>query len=241
MLDPKLDVLAIAAHPDDAELGCGGTLAKMAAMGRKVGILDLTRGELGTRGSIDKRAIEAENASKILGLSVRLNLGLPDGFLTNSAEQKLAVVTVLRRFKPELVLLNAPKDRHPDHGNGSVLASEACFLSGLSKIQTYHEGVSQGAWRPAKVWHYLQDLLLMPSCVVDISGHYDQKIAAIRAFDSQFYNPESEEPMTYISSLDFIHFVEARAREMGHLVGCTFGEGFIQERPLKVDDPMMLL
>lgn len=233
----KLDVLAIAAHPDDAELACGGTLAKMAASGRKTGILDLTKGELGTRGSVEKRFQEAGNSAKILGLSVRENLGLPDGFLANIPEQKLAIIRAIRKYQPELVLVNAPKDRHPDHGNGSVLASEACFLAGLSKIETEWEGVSQVAWRPKKVWQYIQDQLLMPDFVVDISDFFDTKMAAVKAFDSQFYNPESKEPQTYISSGDFLQFVEARSREMGHLVGATFGEGFLSDRPLRVEDP----
>ncbi len=237
-MDPKLDILAIAAHPDDAELSCSGTLLKMASQGKKIGILDLTRGELGTRGTPEIRDQEAAASAKILGLSVRENLAYKDGFFLNDEQHQRGIIQMIRRFRPEIVLINAPYDRHPDHGKGSTLARDAAFLSGLRRIETTYNGVAQAAWRPAKVWKYIQDQLIVPDFVVDITPFFDQKLASIAAFSSQFFDPNSDEPATYISSQDFMGFVRSRASEMGHLIGATYGEGFVTEKPLRVDDLM---
>jgi bacillithiol biosynthesis deacetylase BshB1 len=240
----KLDILAIASHPDDAELGCVGTLLSAAAQGKKIGIVDLTRGELGTRGTPEIRAEEAADSAKILGLHARENLGLPDGFFRNDREHQLPIIAAVRRYQPEIVLLNALHDRHPDHGRGSQLASEACFLAGLRMIETLDaDGQPQAAWRPKQVYHYIQDRQIAPDLVVDITPHWETKLASIRAFRTQFHNPEStsSEPQTYISGANFFNFLEARAREMGHIIGVDFGEGFTAERALGVRDLSTLL
>lgn len=235
-MDPKLDVLVFAAHPDDAELGCGGTIAKLVSQGRRVGIADLTRGELGTRGTADIRDQEAAASAKILGLATRVNLRLRDGFFKNDEDHQLAIITTIRRFRPDILLINAPYDRHPDHGKGSQLARDGAFLSGLRRIETEWEGVSQEAWRPAKVWKYIQDQLIIPDFVVDVTPFLETKMAAIQAFSSQFYNPGSDEPETYISSKGFLDQILARLKEMGHLIGVQYGEGFVSEKPLRVED-----
>jgi bacillithiol biosynthesis deacetylase BshB1 len=236
--DPKIDVLAFAAHPDDAELACSGTLLKLVAQGRKVGIIDLTRGELGTRGSAEIRDREAAASAEILGLTVRHNLGFRDGFFRDDEAHQLAIITAVRRFRPDVVLINAPYDRHPDHGRGSDLVRNAVFFSGLRRIETSHNGIPQTEWRPAKVWKYIQDQLILPDFVVDITEFMDTKMKAVEAFSSQFYNPESDEPETYISSKNFMEQLRARAKEMGHLIGVRYGEGFVSEKPLRVDDLM---
>lgn len=236
--DPKLDVLVFAAHPDDAELACAGTILKLKAQGKKVGIVDLTQGELGTRGSIEIRAMEAAASAKILGLDARINLKLRDGFFRNDETHQLAIIEAVRRFRPEIALINAPYDRHPDHGKGSQLVRDALFLSGLRRIETSFQGQAQKEWRPAKVWKYIQDQLIMPDFVVDITDFIEGKTAAIQAFSSQFYNPNSDEPETYISSKTFLEQVQARAKEMGHMIGVRYGEGFVSEKPLRVDDLM---
>lgn len=231
----KLDILAIAAHPDDAEMSCAGTLLMAAAGGKKIGIIDLTRGELGTRGTPDIRAAEAAAATKILGLHARENLGLADGFFRNDREHQLPIIAALRRYQPDIVLLNAIHDRHPDHGRGAQLASEACFLSGLKMIETLDEhDQAQAAWRPRLVYHYIQDRQIAPDFVVDISDVWAKKWEAIQAFKSQFFDTESTEPVTYLSTPAFSKFMEARAREFGHLIGVEFGEGFTRERTLGV-------
>ncbi|MGY2132687.1 bacillithiol biosynthesis deacetylase BshB1 [Hymenobacter sp. HD11105] len=231
----KLDILAIAAHPDDAEMSCAGTLLAAVAAGKKVGIVDLTRGELGTRGTPEIRAAEAEAASKVLGLHVRENLGLADGFFQNDREHQLPIIAAVRRYQPDIVLLNAIHDRHPDHGRGSQLGSESCFLSGLKMIETLDEhGQPQAAWRPRLVYHFIQDRQIAPDFVVDISEFWEKKWEAIRAFKSQFFDEASTEPVTYLSTLAFSKFMEARAREFGHLIGVEFGEGFTRERTLGV-------
>ena len=226
----KLDILVIAAHPDDAELGCGGTILKHIAMGKKVGVVDLTRGELGTRGTPETREKEAAESAKILGLSVRENLSLPDGFFKNEKEHQLEVVKAIRKYQPEVILANARYDRHPDHGRGSDLAFEAGFLSGLSKVST-----GQPLWRPKVMYHYIQSQLLMPDLVVDVSDFWEKKMEAIRAFKTQFFDPNSKEADTYISSPAFMKMVEARGIELGHAIGAKYGEGYTVRRFIGVD------
>jgi bacillithiol biosynthesis deacetylase BshB1 len=225
----KLDILVMAAHPDDAELSCAGTILKHIAAGKKVGIVDFTRGELGTRGTPEIRLQESADATKIIGLHARENLGIRDGFFQNDEETQLKLIEVIRKYQPEIVLANALEDRHPDHGKGAQLAIDACFLSGLRQIKTGN----LPAWRPAQVYHYIQDRYLEPDFVVDISAHWDQKEAAIRAFKSQFFDPSSAEPASYISSPDFLNFINARAMEMGHKIGVKYGEGFQSQKTLE--------
>lgn len=226
----KLDILAIGAHPDDVEMSCGGVVAKEVANGKKVGILDLTRGELGTRGSAAIRHQEAQQAAKILGVAVRLNLELSDGFFTNDRASQLEVIKVIRNYKPEIVLCNAVDDRHIDHGKGSKLVSDACFLSGLRKIGTSLEGNEQGEWRPKRVYHYIQWKELTPDVVVDISGFLEKKMEAVNAYRSQFYDPDSKEPETPISSKNATDSIVYRNRNLGRLIGTEAGEGFTVER-----------
>ena len=225
----KLDILVMAAHPDDAELSCAGTILKHIAAGKKVGIVDFTRGELGTRGTPEIRLQESADATKILGLQARENLGIRDGFFRNDEETQLKLIEVIRKYQPDIVLANALEDRHPDHGKGAQLAIDACFLSGLRQIKTG----DLPAWRPAQVYHYIQDRYLEPDFVVDISSQWDQKEAAIRAFKSQFFDPNSSEPASYISSPDFLNFIQARAMEMGHNIGVKYGEGFQSQKTLE--------
>jgi bacillithiol biosynthesis deacetylase BshB1 len=226
----KLDILVLAAHPDDAELGCGGTIAKHIAAGKKVGVVDLTRGELGTRGTPQSRHEEATASAQILGLSARENLELKDGYFQNDTESQLKVIRAIRKFRPDIVLANAVYDRHIDHGKGATLAHDACFLSGLAKIETLDDGKKQDAWRPSVVYHYIQSLFLEPDFVVDITGYWDIKMEAIRAFKTQFFDPQSNEPETYISKPGFLKMLEARAIEYGHAIGATHGEGFTVRR-----------
>ncbi|MEJ8802442.1 bacillithiol biosynthesis deacetylase BshB1 [Pontibacter sp. H249] len=231
----KLDILAFASHPDDIELGCSGTLIAHVADGKKVGIVDLTQGELGTRGTPETRIEEAEAASKIMGLAARENLGFADGFFQNDKEHQLKVIEKIRKYKPELVIMNAVYDRHPDHKRGADLVSESCFKSGLKMIKTQDEkGEDQEAWRPKAVYHYIQDRFISPDVVVDVTAHWGKKMETIRAFKSQFYNPDDSSPNTYISSPEFLEFIEARAKEMGHSIGVTYGEGFTKERNIGV-------
>lgn len=222
----KLDILAFAAHPDDCELSCGGTIINHVNKGYKVGIVDLTRGELGTRGTAEQRAIESKNASKILGIHARENLDLGDGFFKNEKNEQLAVIKMLRKYQPDIVFANALTDRHPDHGKGAQLLIDACFLSGLEKIASEIDGQVQSKWRPRLLLHYVQSQYLKPDFVVDISNSFEQKMEAIRAFTSQFHNPESNEPETYISSPHFLKLLEARAVEYGNLNGFLYAEGF---------------
>ena len=225
----KLDILVMAAHPDDAELSCAGTILKHISAGKKVGIVDFTRGELGTRGTPEIRLQESADATKILGLHARENLGIRDGFFRNDEETQLKLIEVIRKYQPDIVLANALEDRHPDHGKGAQLAIDACFLSGLRQIKTG----DLPAWRPGQLYHYIQDRYLEPDFVVDISDNWDQKEAAIRAFKSQFFDPASSEPASYISSPDFLHFIQARAMEMGHKIGVKYGEGFQSQKTLE--------
>lgn len=226
----KLDILAVGAHPDDVELGCGGTLAQAVSKGRKVGVLDLTRGELGTRGTAERRLAEARKAAEILGLCVRDNLGLPDGFLENSPAFQREILPYIRAYRPEIVLLNSIDDRHPDHAKAAELASNACFLSGLPKALTEWEGRAQEAWRPKQVYHYIQWKDVRPDFLVDISGFMDRKSQAVRAYASQFYDPDSTEPQTPISSQNFIDSLVYRARDLGRLVGVSHAEGYTAAR-----------
>ena len=222
----KLDILAFGAHPDDVELSCSATIAKEISLGKKVGVVDLTRGELGTRGSAEIRKLEASKAADILGLEVRENLGFADGFFVNDKEHQLEVIKMIRKYQPEIVLCNAIDDRHIDHGKGSKLVSDACFLSGLQKIETELDCVSQDKWRPKQVYHYIQWKNIEPDFVVDVSGFMYKKIASVMAYSSQFYDPASSEPQTPISSKNFTDSIEYRARDLGRLTGVEYAEGF---------------
>ena len=231
----KLDILAFGAHPDDVELGCAGTLAKEIAAGKKVGIVDLTRGELGTRGTAQTRDEEAAEAAKILGVHVRENLNFRDGFFVNDEKHQLEIIKLIRKYQPDTVLCNAVTDRHIDHGKGSKLVSDACFLSGLSKVETELEGVTQTHFRPKKVYHYIQWENLKPDFVVDISGFIDVKMDAVKAYKTQFYDPNSKEPATPITSKNFLDSIAYRAMDLGRLVGVAHAEGFTVERYLTVN------
>jgi bacillithiol biosynthesis deacetylase BshB1 len=231
----KLDILAFGAHPDDVELGCSATLAKEVSLGKKVGIIDLTRGELGTRGSVAIRNSEAAMAAEILGVQVRENLDMRDGFFVNDESHQLQVIEMIRKYQPEMVLCNAIADRHIDHGKGSQLVSDACFLSGLTKIETHHNGQKQDAWRPKVVYHYIQWQTIEPDFVVDVSAFMDVKMKAVQAYASQFYDPNSTEPVTPIASKNFLDSIEYRAMDLGRLVGVAFAEGFTVERYLTVN------
>jgi bacillithiol biosynthesis deacetylase BshB1 len=226
----KLDILAIGAHPDDVELGCGATLAKEIANGKIVGILDLTHGELGTRGTEKTRKEESEKASKILGVAFRKNLGFADGFFVNDKAHQMELIKMIRNYQPEIVICNAIDDRHIDHGKGSKLVSDACFLSGLIKIETEYEGKTQTQWRPKQVYHYIQWKNLEPDIVVDVSNYIDQKMEAVLAYKTQFYDPNNNAPDTPISSKNFTDSIIYRARDLGRLVGVEYGEGFTVER-----------
>ncbi len=231
----KLDILAFGAHPDDVELGCGGTIAKEIALGKKVGIIDLTRGELGTRGSAAIRDREANEAAKILGVSVRENLNMRDGFFINDENHQLEVIKMIRKYQPEIVLCNAIDDRHIDHGKGSKLVSDACFLSGLIKIETEYNGGKQKAWRPKVVYHYMQWKNSIPDFVVDITGFNEIRVEAILAYSSQFYDPNSKEPETPIATQNFLESLNYRAQDFGRLIGVDYAEGFTVERYLAVN------
>ncbi|RTE52209.1 bacillithiol biosynthesis deacetylase BshB1 [Arenibacter aquaticus] len=232
----KLDILVFGAHPDDAELGAGATIAKEVANGKKVGIVDLTRGELGTRGTAEIRDKEAAKAAEILGVAIRENLEFADGFFTNDREHQLEVIKMIRKYRPDTVLCNAIDDRHIDHSKGSKLVSDACFLSGLIKIDTKFSGEDawQEAWRPKLVHHYIQWKNLEPDFVVDVSEYIEIKDKAIKAYASQFYDPNSDEPETPISSKNFTDSVIYRARDLGRMVGVAYGEGFTTERFIAV-------
>jgi bacillithiol biosynthesis deacetylase BshB1 len=232
----KLDILAFGAHPDDVELGCGATLAKEIALGKKVGIVDLTRGELGTRGSAELRDKEAAAAKEILGVHVRENLGFSDGFFSNDKTHQLEIIKMIRKYRPEIVLCNAIDDRHIDHPKGSKLVSDACFLSGLLKIETELEGVQQEKWRPKHVYHYIQWKTIEPDFVVNVSDYMDVKITAVKAYESQFYDPKSNEAETPITSKNFIDSIEYRAQDLGRLIGVEAAEGFTVERYVGVDN-----
>lgn len=231
----KLDILAIGAHPDDVELSCAATLAKEISRGKKVGILDLTRGELGTRGSAELRDQEAKDAAKILGVQVRHNLEFSDGFFVNNVAHQLEIIKVLRKYRPEIVLCNAIEDRHIDHGKGAQLVADACFLSGLRKIETICKGHNQHAWRPKNVYHYIQWKNLTPDLVVDVTGFMDKKLDSVKAYKSQFFDENSKEPETPISTNNFFESITYRAKDLGRLTGVEYGEGYTVNRQLAVD------
>ncbi len=226
----KVDILAVGAHPDDVELSCGGTLAKMIDEGKTVAILDLTAGEMGTRGTDLTRAQEASDASKILGVSARENLGFPDGFLLNTQEYQLEIVKMIRKYQPEIVIANAIDDRHPDHAKAAKLVSDACFLAGLVKIKTEQNGAEQTQWRPKHIFHYIQWKHIVPDFVIDITDYLPQKLEACMAYKTQFYNPDSAEPVTPIATKDFLESLTYRAQDLGRLSGVDYAEGFTTEK-----------
>lgn len=230
----NLDILAFAAHPDDIELAASGTLMKHIALGKKVGIIDLTQGELGSRGTIQTRYEEAAEASRIMGISHRENLKMADGFFEINEANKRLIIEQIRRFRPAIVLANAIEDRHPDHGRASQLVSEACFLSGLRKVETTFEGESQMAFRPSFVYHYIQDHYIKPDFVVDVTEFAERKMEAILAYKTQFYNPNSNEPQTPISGQEFLDFVKARMAQFGRSLQVPYAEGFTVERTLGI-------
>jgi len=237
----KLDILALAAHPDDIELSSSGTLLEAILNGKKAGIIDFTRGELGTRGTPEIREQEANKSAQILGLSARENLGFRDGFFKNDEEHQLALIKMIRKYQPEIVLANAFDDRHSDHSRASQLAKEACFISGLKNVKTEIDGVQQQAWRPKTVYHYIQSIPSQPDFIVDVSDVWERKVESIRAFASQFFDPNSAEPNTYISSPEFMKMIEARAIHYGHEIGVKYGEGFNVERMTGVGDVFDLI
>jgi len=237
----KIDILVFGAHPDDAELACSGTIAKHIAAGKKVGIVDLTKGELGTRGTAELRMKEAEKSSKILGISFRDNLGFADGFFSNDKEHQLAIIKKIRQYQPEIVLANSISDRHPDHGKAAKLVADSCFYAGLLKIETNWEGKKQKEWRPKAVYHYIQDYSLEPDFVVDTSDFFEIKKNAILSFSSQFYDPTNKEPMTPISSKEFLNFVKARDIHYGRPIGAKYAEGFKVNRSIGINDLFNLI
>jgi bacillithiol biosynthesis deacetylase BshB1 len=228
----KLDVLAFGVHPDDVELSCAGVLLVEKKRGQRTGIIDLTEGELGTRGTAETRYAEAAASALILGVDVRENLKLADGFFENNEEAQRKVISAIRNYRPEIVLCNAQADRHPDHGRSANLVSDAAFLSGLSKIETHNDGHIQEAWRPKYVLHYIQDRYLEPDFVVDISDVFEQKLEAIRAFKTQFYTPGEDGPVTYISTPDFLDSVVYRYKMFGKMIGVKYAEGFISQKKI---------
>lgn len=228
----KVDILAIGAHPDDVEFGCGGTLLKLISEGKKVAIIDLTQGELGTRGTKETRAIEAANAAKLMGLTARENLKMKDGFLTNSEEYQMLIIQIIRKYQPDIVFCNAWDDRHPDHAKGAKLVSDACFLSGLTKIETKYNNQKQKHWRPKHIFHYIQWKHIQPEFVVDISQFIEKKIEICKAYESQLYNANSQEPITHTATKDFLESLTYRAQDLGRLSGVDYAEGFTSERLL---------
>ena len=231
----KLDILAIGAHPDDVELSCAGTLIKETLRGKRVGVVDLTQGELGTRGNAETRTEEAHQAAKIMGIEMRQNLKFRDGFFQNDETHQLEIIKLIRKYRPEVVFCNAIHDRHIDHSKGSKLVSDSCFLSGLRKIETIVDSKSQEAWRPKHVYHYIQWYDITPDVVVDISGYINKKVEAVKAYKTQFFDPTNNEPKTPISSQNFLDSVTYRARDLGRIIGVDHAEGFTVERYAAVD------
>ena len=226
----KLDILAFGVHPDDVELGCAGTIMAAIDQGKKVGIVDLTRGELGTRGTPTTRTQEAAAAAKIMGVDIRENLDMADGFFANDEAHQRKIIALIRKYQPDIILANAPEDRHPDHGRSAKLVSDAAFLSGLRKIETINDGVAQNAWRPAYTFHYIQDRFIQPSFVIDITAYMERKIEAVLAYGTQFNSADTSEPQTYISSPQFLETVKARALMLGKRIGVGYAEGYITEK-----------
>ena len=240
MNNKKIKILAFGAHPDDVEMSCAGTLMKHAAIGHSFGIIDLTRGELGTRGSSELRDTEAATAGKIIGTSFRENLNFRDGFFMNDEPHQLAVIKMIRKYQPEIIFANAVSDRHPDHGKAAKLVRDAAFLSGLIKVETVIEGKQQKAWRPKAVYHYIQDKDLQPDFLIDVSEFTDKKMESILAFKSQFHNPDSIEPSTYISSHDFLDALKGRMRLWGKIIGASYAEGFTVNKIIGVENVLLL-
>ncbi len=230
----KLDILAFGVHPDDVELGCSGTILACVAEGKRIGIIDLTQGELGTRGSAEIRRVEAANAATVLQASVRENLEMADGFFQNDEKHQRKVIEVIRKYRPEIILCNAIEDRHPDHGRSAQLVEDAAFLSGLRKIETSASDEVQEAWRPAYIFHYLQDRFLQPDFVFDISGYFDKKLESIMCYKTQFFNPDLDEPQTYISSPAFFDSIKARSMMLGKRIGVQYAEGYITRKMVGV-------
>jgi bacillithiol biosynthesis deacetylase BshB1 len=228
----KLDILAFGVHPDDVELGCSGTIFSLIEEGKKIGIIDLTQGELGTRGTVETRKVEAAAAAQLMNVSVRENLQMADGFFMNDETNIRKIITVIRKYQPEIIFCNAPEDRHPDHGRSAKLVADAAFLSGLRKIETEFAGIKQEAWRSTYVFHYVQDRFIQPSFVIDISAYMQKKIEAVLCYKTQFYSDyiNNDEPQTYISSSQFLETVKARAMMMGKRIGVEYAEGFISEK-----------
>lgn len=236
----KLDILAFAAHPDDVEMSCGATIAKYTSEGKQVGIVDFTQGQMGTRGTPELRLKEAAKAADVLKLAVRENLGFEDIYFKNDIEHQTKVVEMIRKYQPEIILANAPKDRHPDHGKAAEVVKSAVFLSGLQKLTTKMDGETQAPWRPRSVYHYIQSNMLKPDFVEDVTGYWEQRNESIRAFASQFYDPNSAEPETFISSPEFMLMLDARGKMLGQSIGAKFGEGFVVNRNLGVSDMFSL-
>ena len=230
----KVDILAFGVHPDDVELGCSGTLIASIAQGKKVAVVDLTRGELGTRGNAETRKTEAENAAKVMGVHARENLNMADGFFQDDEAHIRKVITVIRKYQPEIVLCNAPEDRHPDHGRSSKLVSDAAFFSGLRKIETTLNNEVQKEWRPNYVFHYIQDRYLKPDFLFDISDYYKQKIQSVLCYTTQFNSTDTSEPQTYISTPDFIDVIKARALMFGKRIGVKYAEGYLTTKMIGV-------
>ncbi|HXS56780.1 MAG TPA: bacillithiol biosynthesis deacetylase BshB1 [Hanamia sp.] len=228
----KLDLLAFGVHPDDIELSCAGTLLVEKKNGKKVGIVDLTRGELGTRGTAQTREEEASNSAKVLGVDVRENLEMADAFFRNDEENQRKIISVLRKYRPEIILCNAPDDRHPDHGRSATLVADAAFLSGLRKIETFDNQEAQEIWKPKYIFNYIQDVYINPSFVIDISEVIEEKLASIREFKTQFYMPgeNDDEPQTYISSPEFLESIINRSKMFGKMIGVKHAEGFISKK-----------
>ena len=236
----KLDILVFSAHPDDAELACAGTILKHIAAGKQVGIVDLTRGELGTRGSAETRDQEAIASARILGLQFRENLGMKDGFFRNDEEHQIKIIEIIRKYQPEIILSNALHDRHPDHGRAGDLIFDASFLSGLIKVNTYYNDADQQAWRPRMLLQYIQDRYIEPDILIDVTDFWDKKMEAVQAFSTQFFNSDIDGEKTYISSPEFLMVIEARARELGKYIGATYAEGFTSRKYLGVDNLFLL-
>lgn len=226
----KLDILVFGVHPDDVELSCGGILLTEKLNGKKTGVIDLTQGELGTRGTVETRKLEAASASEIMQLDVRENLQMADGFFVNDKAHQIKIITAIRQYRPEIIFCNAPEDRHPDHGRSASLVEDAAFLSGLRKIDTTLNGISQEYWRPKYVFNYVQDKYLHPNFVMDISNVMERKLDAIKAYATQFNSPDTKEPQTYISSPDFLESVIYRAKMYGKMIGVKYAEGFISKK-----------